>query len=326
MSYILNSLIFLLKAFIKSIILGLKNKYDAVQVHNMPDYLVFAAITYKLSGIPIILDIHDLTVELFKEKWGGNRYKYMKPLLILVEKLCVSFSTRVITVSEQCGNRLIGRGLSPQKLTIIMNVPNSEMFTFDTERKYEVIDDSLRLIYTGTVAERYGIHFAIMALSNVVKVIPNTIFEIYGNSDTEYDKYLKAIIHKDKLSDFVKFNGIVPYEFISDKLKKADIALVMSVNSEYTSLGIPTKIFEYANVGLPIIVTDLDSVRLVFGKESMCYVNTEDTDQIAKNIIELCKYPMLRKTMAENAYSKVRNFSGTIMNSRYLNLINCITN
>lgn len=321
LSYILNSAIFLIKALLKSIILGAKNNYNLVQIHNMPDYLVFAALKFKFSGVPVVLDIHDLTVELFKEKWGIKKFRYMKHILTFTEKICVKFADKIITVSEQCGERLLSRGLPPDKLTIVMNVPDSSMFSYNKNRNFVEISTKLRLIYTGTVAERYGIHLAIKAIYNVAKVIPDTIFEIYGNSETTYYHYLKKLISKLNLFHNVKFNGVIPYEQISEKIKDADIALVMSVNSEYTNLGIPTKIFEYANSGLPIIVTDIETVRMVFGEEAMRYVNTENTDQISQTIIELCKNPELRKNMSINAYNRAQEFSGDIMIRRYLDLI-----
>ncbi|HEX3543178.1 MAG TPA: glycosyltransferase, partial [Candidatus Acidoferrum sp.] len=40
-------------------------KYDVVHVHNLPDFLVFAAWYPKMTGARIILDIHDIVPELF---------------------------------------------------------------------------------------------------------------------------------------------------------------------------------------------------------------------------------------------------------------------
>jgi hypothetical protein len=37
----------------------LQQRYDIVHVHNIPDFLVFAAWYPKLTGVRVILDIHD---------------------------------------------------------------------------------------------------------------------------------------------------------------------------------------------------------------------------------------------------------------------------
>jgi glycogen synthase len=46
-----------------------RNRYDLIHVHNMPDFLVFAAWYPKLTGVKLILDIHDIVPELFVSKF-----------------------------------------------------------------------------------------------------------------------------------------------------------------------------------------------------------------------------------------------------------------
>ena len=41
--------------------------YDLVQVHTMPDLMVLAGICLKLSGVPVLLDVHDQMPEIYME-------------------------------------------------------------------------------------------------------------------------------------------------------------------------------------------------------------------------------------------------------------------
>ncbi len=50
-----------------------RRRYDLVHVHNIPDFLVFAAWSPKLTGAKMILDIHDIVPELFASKFGASR-------------------------------------------------------------------------------------------------------------------------------------------------------------------------------------------------------------------------------------------------------------
>ena len=62
-------LLFLILTAFKLIPLHLKRRYGVVQVHNLPDFLVFCALFPKLMGAKTILDIHDVMPEFFgKEK------------------------------------------------------------------------------------------------------------------------------------------------------------------------------------------------------------------------------------------------------------------
>ena len=64
-SKFLNYTRFFLSAAVRVTQLHIKNRYDVIQVHNLPDYLVFCAFLPKLFGVPIILDLHDLMPEFF---------------------------------------------------------------------------------------------------------------------------------------------------------------------------------------------------------------------------------------------------------------------
>lgn len=320
-SYVFGSLLFLIKAMIKSTSLAIKEQYALVHVHNMPDYLVFSVMFFKLKKIPIILDMHDLTVELFKEKWAEKKFNRFQSILKLVEKLSYNFADKIITVSNECGERLIQRGLSKEKLNIIMNVADSNLFRFDAERKFFKIEKDLHLFYHGTIARRYGLHHTILALPEVVKKIPGTIFHIIGKMDTQYSEYLSDLAKKLNISANISFENPIQYELINERLKYADLAIITESIYEYSHLGIPTKAFEYAAVGLPFIINDLQVVRNVFRDTSVALVDHNNSKQISETIVDLCLNSDKRKKMAKDAYFDQHLVSSNVMNKRYIDLI-----
>jgi hypothetical protein len=60
-----NYLRFFFSAAIRVTQLHIKKRYDVVQVHNLPDFLVFCAAIPKLLGASVILDFQDLMPEFF---------------------------------------------------------------------------------------------------------------------------------------------------------------------------------------------------------------------------------------------------------------------
>lgn len=319
--YIFFSLIFLFKSMIKALNLMKKGKPDVIQIHNMPDYLVFSALFHKLKGIPVVLDIHDLSVELFREKWGDKKFRLIKPLLVGIEKLSVGFADKVITVSDQCGERLQQRGLSQNKLTIVMNVADTEFFKFNDSRSFEVISNNLKIMYHGTIAYRYGLHNTISALPKVVEKIPGTVFTIIGNKNSEYGQYLEKLAEKLKVTDNVSFNPSVPYEEVHKYINIADIAVITEMVGPYSNFGIPTKAFEYAASGLPFLINDLEVNRSVFRDNSVSFVKHDDLEQIAMEIIDLALNPDRRREMSKNAFQDLQKVSISVMQERYRNLI-----
>ena len=48
-----------------------RRPYNMVHVHNIPDFLVFAAAYPKLAGAKVILDVHDIVPELYATKFNA---------------------------------------------------------------------------------------------------------------------------------------------------------------------------------------------------------------------------------------------------------------
>ena len=117
-NYLFFSSIFFIKAFFLLNYLSIKNRYSLIQIHNMPDHLVFVTFFQRLFRVPVVLDIHDLTLELFREKWSIFLFCFMYPLLRTFEYLSFKFASHLITVTQQCADILISRGVPSHKITL----------------------------------------------------------------------------------------------------------------------------------------------------------------------------------------------------------------
>lgn len=321
-TYVFFSLLFLFKAFLKSILISKKNKHDLVHVHNMPDYLVFAAAYNKIKGIPIILDIHDLTVELFKEKWSINKFNRFKGLLKFFEKLSCNFADQVITVTKECVDILINRGIKKEKISLIMNTPDEKVFTYDLTRFNKNGSKNFRFLYHGTIAQRFGLHYFINALPEILKAIPNAEFHIYGSFTNEYSDTLRSMIKELGVGNNIFFMDYIPYSQLNQMIKDFDMGVVTYEQTEYMNLAMPTKAGEYAFTGLPFIISDLISVKTVFRNESVCYINPENTNAISTEIIKLYKNPVMRSNMSALAYEDILKISWNVMSKKYFTLVN----
>ena len=69
--YLLKIVWFFVKSAAYLSVLQFRRRYDVVHVHNVPDFLVFAAVVPKLFGARLILDIHDVLPELYAGKFGA---------------------------------------------------------------------------------------------------------------------------------------------------------------------------------------------------------------------------------------------------------------
>ena len=91
--------------------LTLRDRIDVVHIHNMPDFLIFAAIVPRLLGRKVILDIHDSVPETFIGKFKSHS-GLMFRLLCLEESICCRLAHRIICVNHPQRDVLVSRGIS----------------------------------------------------------------------------------------------------------------------------------------------------------------------------------------------------------------------
>ena len=320
LNYLLLTLSFFIHAFFKLNILYYKRKYNVIQVHNMPEFHVFAALFQKIIGVPVVLDIHDLTPELFAEKWP-KKSKYFLPPIKLFEKISCKFSNKLITVTDGCKTLLIDRGVPPEKITLVLNTANSKIFQYNINREYYKINSGAKLLYHGTVAKRFGLHIVIEAMPEIIKVIPDTKFYIYGKYDNSYKDYLEEMISLLKLENSVFLNDAVSWEELVEVMNSSDIEIVPYISNTYMNLSLSTKLFESASIGLAVVATDLKSLRDVFDDSSVQYFNDSDPLDLAIKVINFCHNAEERKNKTINAKIAVESISGEVMGKRYLTLM-----
>lgn len=320
--YILFSIRFLIAAFFKTISLHRKNNYSLIHVHNMPDYLVFAALYPKLKGVPVFLDIHDLTIELFKEKWSKKKFNLFKPFLFFFERISCNFADHIITVTKECVEKLAGRGIKEDKISLIMNAPDDNLFTFDDLRfRKNGIDKTFRMLYHGTLAKRFGLHHVVEALKIVTNFYPNVEFHIYGNNESDYAKELKDLTISLGISEKVIINKSIPHHKVNEMIKNYDLGIVTYEPTEYMHLAFPTKAGEYALTGLPMIITELEAIKTIFNIKSVIFIKTPEKQSLATHIIDLIVDKNKRKNMAESAARDINLVRWTRMKEKYITLI-----
>jgi hypothetical protein len=110
-TYASRLLRFLCRSSVSMARLHIRNRYDVIHVHNMPDFLVFAAWYPKLTGARLILDIHDIVPERFANEFKTRlRTAYVK-LLQAIEKMSASFVDHVMVSNRLWRDTVSARSL-----------------------------------------------------------------------------------------------------------------------------------------------------------------------------------------------------------------------
>jgi glycosyltransferase involved in cell wall biosynthesis len=319
--YITDSIKFMFQSASLLTELHFKNRYDVVHVHSVPDCLVFTAIIPKLTGTRILLDIHDILPEFYASKFGASSGSIMFKLLVLVEKLSIAFSDHVIIANPIWKKRLIGRSVSPDKVTTIGNHPSADIFSWRPRQRN---DGKFIMMYPGSLNWHQGLDIAVRAFAMVAPFAPNAEFHIYGDGPER--KNLVKLAHELGVDEKIKFGEFMSTKEIVEVMTEADLAVVPKRSkSVFGTEAASTKILEFMSLGVPAVISKTKIDSLYHNESRVKFFEHDDPDELAKAILEFYGNPKLREMLAKNALEYAREQSWDNRKNDYLAVIDSIT-
>ena len=180
--YMVQYFIFFIIATVRITRLHMKHRYQVIQVHTMPDFMVFATLIPKLMGAKIILDVHDLMPELYASKFRLSLSHPVIRFITWIELISIGFAHQAIAVHVPHRNVLIAHGNPEDKLQILLNVPDLKGLNIESTTRNSV-HDTFNLLDHGTIAKRHGLEIAIDAVAELKDEIPSIRLSIIGAGD-----------------------------------------------------------------------------------------------------------------------------------------------
>lgn len=288
-SYIRSYGAFLIKAKIKMVLQHIRRSYDLVHIHTMPDLMILSAMPIKVTGVPILLDIHDPMPEIFAEKFGVGWSDWRIRLLFLSERFAGGFADAVVTATRTLATRLVENGIAADKVRVIHNLPDGDIFGAPGSALGREDPSVFRLIHHGTLVHRLGIGLALESIASIRNEMDGMgpwRFEILGDGDGR-DDFLR-MTRDLGLEDRVSFSdGMVPVEELPGMLKGAALALVPSTVQRDTEFMLPTKLLEYVYLGIPAITSGTRTVLQYFNPDQVCCVSSGEPRAWGAKILEM---------------------------------------
>jgi glycosyltransferase involved in cell wall biosynthesis len=279
--------------------------FDVVHVHTPPDFLVAAAMPARMRGSKIILDIHDPTPELYGSRFKGTGGSLAKYATETVEQLSCGLADQVITVTDAFKEILVERGVPAEKISVVHNCPDPEIFRKPTNAN-KTMNDELVIIHHGTLLHRYGEDLLVRAFAKALPKIPKARLDIYGNGDLL--PTLKKIVHELQIEDKVRFYGEVPQEEIAEALEKADLCVVPNRNDEIMRYAFPTKLLEALHMGCPVIASSTELVAKTFSDGGIFFTPPGDLESLSEAIIGLANDSAAREKLAKKGLKQAERF------------------
>jgi len=259
-----------------------QHPYASVQVHNLPDALVFSALGPRRAGVPVILDLHDLMPEFAAGRFGPDR-RLVHHLVRWQERRACAFADHVVTVSDHWRDSLVARGVPPSRCSVVMNLADDRLFR---PRPGPPDRPGFHLLYHGTITRRYGLDLAIRAVADLADELPDLHLTILGRGDAVPE--LQALGDELGVRDRVTIRDeLVPAEQLPPIIADADLGVVPYRDDPFTDGLLPTKLMEYAAMGVPCVAAATTAIRRTFAGTLVELFPPGDVDGLAAAIRRL---------------------------------------
>ncbi len=291
------------------------HRFDVVHVANPPDLLFLVALPFKLAGARLIFDHHDISPELYVQKFGRRDIGWR--LMQLCEKLSFMAADAVISTNQSYRQIAIDRGAkAPSDVFVVRSSPRSDVMRMvepdpEIRAKAPVI-----LGYVGIMGSQDGIDvlLEILALLKDKHGVGGFHAMLIGEGP-ELDAS-KQLAEQLGLSSHVTFTGYLAGEALHRTLSSIDIGLCPDPCNDYTRRCTMNKIMEYMAFSKPQVQFTLEEGQFS-AQDASLYAPVDDKDAFARCIIELIDAPDLRERMGRIGRDRIEtalNWSAEVPN------------
>lgn len=289
----------------------LEEKPDVMHAHSPMLNGLAGLLVRKRTGIPLVYEVRafweDAAVDTGKTKEGSLRYKLIKNL----EQFVFKRANKVACICEGLKNAIIRRGVSQDKLIVSPNAVDFRKFKHIEEMDDELIqelklDNKKVLGFLGSFFKYEGLEFAIKAMPEILKSIPNAHLLLVGGGNQ--DENLRDLTKKLNLEQHITFTGRVPYNEITRYYSIVDLLVFPREDIRLTQLVTPLKPLESMALGKPIIASDVGGHReMIENDVTGMLFKSEDIMSLAHAAVTLLDSPEKMKNCIENGHNYVEN-------------------
>lgn len=302
-----------------------QKKYGVVQVHNLPDLLVFCALWPKLAGAKVILDIHDVMPEFLAERLNRPLTSWPVKGMIWQEQLSCRFADHVITVTELWRQALIKRGVPAAKVSVVMNLADTRLFHPGVRCQIANQDspETFRLVYHGTQAARHGLDTLLYALAQIRFQAPHLRLILHGRGD--YQHVLMRLAHQLELAEQVHFSDeFMPVTELPAFIARCDAGVIPYRDDTFTGGILPTKLMEYVALGLPVIAARTTAIRAYFDESMLQFFEPGNVEELADSILKLYQDRAKRENLIRHSARFHQQYNWASLSLEYVALIDLL--
>jgi PEP-CTERM/exosortase A-associated glycosyltransferase len=290
-------------------------KPDILHAHSPVLNALPALRVGRRLGIPVVYEIRafweDAAVDHGTSRELGIRYRLTRGL----ESYALRRVDAITTICEGLRGDILGRGIQPERVTVIPNAVNIENFSVGQLpdlhlARYLGLDGKLLLGFIGSFYAYEGLSVLLRALPRLLVRNPDIRVLLVGGGPQEQE--LKTLAARLDIEDKVIFTGRVPHDQVQRYYNLIDILVYPRLQMRLTDLVTPLKPLEAMAQGRLVVASDVGGhLELIKDGETGILFRAGDQDALVLKVLELLSRPDLwpgLRAAARNFVETQRNW------------------
>jgi len=286
-------------------------RYDVVHVHNMPDFLVFAALVPRLFGRKVVLDVHDLMPEVYCSKFKTSvRHPGIWPIRIQ-EWVSHRFASACVFATERFRQGAIARSTVREGNSIAcMNAADTTLFDCNAHPwRGPKEDGAFVMLYLGTVSHRHGVDQCVRVLPLVRERIPGIKLLIHcklSEGEGQPLQELKDIAKELGVEDLLEIGPPLPLQEVPARMSEASVGVFTPHMDVHIDMALSLKVPEFVAMGVPVVSVRTSIMKSLLNEDEVALFDDGDHEEFARHLIRLHEEPESGRQMAERAQRLTR--------------------
>ena len=306
-----NRMWFYLTYMINAILAGLfltRGKYNLVYATSPPLFVGGAAMVIGIfKRIGMIFEVRDLWPES-AVALGELSNPIAISLATKLEALYYRRALQVVVVTYGIYDRLNARGIPKDKLFLLPNGANTELFSYSQQGRDHIrremgLENKFVAIYAGIHGLAQGLE-TILDTARRLKSQPEIYFILIGDGPKKAE--IVSLANTYILPNLTLLPE-KPREQIPNYLSAADVALIPLKKAEIFKGALPSKIFDAWACERPLLISIEGEARsVVEGIKGGLFIPPEDSVKMSEALIYLMNSPSERQQMGLNGLNYTR--------------------
>lgn len=280
-----------------------RHRFEIIHLCNPPDLLFLVAWPFKLLGVRIVYDVHDLWPEMFEAKFARRGLFYWA--VRLAERLTYAIANVVLATNESVREVALKRGRkAPDKVFVVRTAPKITELAGPTDPGLKKGKRYL-VGYVGVMGDADGVDYLIDAAAYLVhKIGRKDVHFLLMGTGPEHPRLVERT-ERAGVKDYVDLPGRVSNEFLFTALRTIDLGVSCDPVNSYNDHCTMNKVLEYMTFGKPQVMFDLKEGRASAG-EAAVYVPENSAGRLAEAIVGLLDDEKARVRMGEKGAQRIQ--------------------